>query len=448
MAKYLLGFFFLSFFLFLGPQSSYAQACLPTYTFNCSSNDVVDDFSTTGGIVNITNNNTGCNGTLPNNYTIFPMTVSQIQGLNINISVLGSSNIWNQGFRIFVDWNQDNDFLDLGEDVWNSGGVATALALPFTGTFAVPFTAVPGNCKMRVVGRFNIVPTGPCDAGSFGEAEEYTVQVIPATPCTTVTGGTAVASPASPCPGTTFNLNLTGNTLASGLTYLWLESTVSAAGPYSLLTPSVTLQSANIPAPAVQTWYRCVVTCTSTSNFDTSAAISVTAQPFSPYSPCYCPPIYTNGGAGDAITNVDLGTLSNNTAAAGNPNPFWVDYTPLQAPPGNTLNIPIITINFATNLSVTMAGDGNQFSAVWIDFNQNTVFEAAEYYSLNTNAGANGTSVIPITLPSTALPGLTRMRVRGGDDVAISNTQGCNTTKLYLGRNRRLCSKRISGRPS
>jgi len=71
---------------------------------------------------------TGCNGALPNNYTFFnTMSVSQIQGFNFNVTVQ-SGTLWSQGFRIWIDWNQDLDFNDLGEDVFVS---ATSATTPF-----------------------------------------------------------------------------------------------------------------------------------------------------------------------------------------------------------------------------------------------------------------------------------------------------------------------------
>ena len=106
--KLFLSFIFLSFISI----SINAQYCIPTYSFACSSNDFIDNFSTTGGIANITNNATGCNGGAPNNYIFNSgMAVSQIQGLQFNFSVQSGTQ-WSQGFRIWIDWNQDLDFND------------------------------------------------------------------------------------------------------------------------------------------------------------------------------------------------------------------------------------------------------------------------------------------------------------------------------------------------
>ena len=69
-----------------------AQYCLPTFSVGCTSSDIINNFSTTGGISNITNNGTGCNGTFPNNYIYYSgMTVSQVQGLSFNVSMQSGS---------------------------------------------------------------------------------------------------------------------------------------------------------------------------------------------------------------------------------------------------------------------------------------------------------------------------------------------------------------------
>ncbi len=172
-------------------ESVKAQApfCGPVFTSACSSADFINNFSTTGGASNITNNNTGCNGNA-NNYIFYSaLTCSQIQGQTITLN-MQSGATWQQGFRVWIDWNGNNSFADLGEDVYVSPVSATTL---FTTTITVPFTAVPGVRRMRVLCRFATVPviTDYCATGlSFGECEDYNFNVIASTPCSgSVTAG-------------------------------------------------------------------------------------------------------------------------------------------------------------------------------------------------------------------------------------------------------------------
>ena len=108
---YLLRIFLFLGFLAVSGETVNAQYCLPTYSQYCqsaSSTDYINNFSTTGGVSNITNNGSGCNGATPNNYVFnSTMTVSQVQGLSFNLSVQCGPT-FSQGFRIWIDYNNNN----------------------------------------------------------------------------------------------------------------------------------------------------------------------------------------------------------------------------------------------------------------------------------------------------------------------------------------------------
>jgi hypothetical protein len=150
--------------------------CIPSYTNLCSSADFINNFATTGGSTNITNNNSGCNGQA-NNYIYYSgMSVTQLQGASFNISVQSGSS-YGQGFRIWIDWNEDGDFADAGEDVWNSGSSGTGA---FTGTITIPGATPVGTKRMRVRCLYAGVPasTDYCTNLSWGETEDYNVVVL------------------------------------------------------------------------------------------------------------------------------------------------------------------------------------------------------------------------------------------------------------------------------
>ena len=94
--------------------------------------------------------------------------------------------------RVYIDWNQNNDFTDAGEsydigDITNSTGVD---AVQLVGNIVVPTTALVGTTRMRVIKRYNAYGTS-CQTGTgFGQAEDYTLAVtIPA--CLAPSSGTA-----------------------------------------------------------------------------------------------------------------------------------------------------------------------------------------------------------------------------------------------------------------
>lgn len=197
---------------------SSAQYCAPSYTNPCFNPGITDDninsFSTTGGITNISNLNTNCNGVLPSNYIYHPnMTVTVMRGNSFQVQVQCSQGIagpsFAQGFKIWVDWDQngvfENNTSNSCEMAFTSGSAGLQV---FNGTITCPTTATLGLTRMRVRSAFSGVPAGPCTNENYGETEDYTVMVVanPANPGLTV-------QPVTICAGQTATLSATGGGL-------------------------------------------------------------------------------------------------------------------------------------------------------------------------------------------------------------------------------------------
>ncbi len=75
---------------------------------------------------------------------------------------------------LWVDWNQDLDFYDAGEQITLSPGSGYG---PYLGTITPPTGAVLGNTRMRVRVQYGGTPD-PCGATSWGEVEDYTINVL------------------------------------------------------------------------------------------------------------------------------------------------------------------------------------------------------------------------------------------------------------------------------
>ncbi|MBD8017040.1 GEVED domain-containing protein [Kaistella pullorum] len=223
----------------------------------------------------------------------------------------------------------------------------------------------------------------------------------------TLTAGTTNATTTQVASGGSTNLSLTGASTGSGLSYQWQSSPNGATWTNISGATNATYSATNITA---LTHYRALVTCGATTVESEPIIITVT----------YCTPTYSTGGTNDKITNVTLGTL-NNSASGATSAPFYTFY--------NTVTIPDITQSQTASVSVTFGSDTNQYGAVWIDFNQNNIFETSEG-AVSTNAGANGNYIFNIPVPSGAILGNTRMRIRGGDDSALTTGDACST-KTY-----------------
>jgi len=76
--------------------------------------------------------------------------------------------------RVWIDWNQDLSFSGAGEEF--SLGSHTG-STPFTGTIVVPAGAALGTTRMRVKIQESSYPT-PCNNATYGETEDYTINVI------------------------------------------------------------------------------------------------------------------------------------------------------------------------------------------------------------------------------------------------------------------------------
>ncbi|MES2410504.1 MAG: T9SS type A sorting domain-containing protein [Bacteroidota bacterium] len=109
-------------------------------------------------------------------------------GSNYPITLKGNTDgNFTTSLRVYIDWNQNNDFTDLGEsydigNIVNSTGVD---ATQLVGSIAVPGTVMGGNTRMRVIKRYNGFGTS-CQTGTgFGQAEDYTLSVTAVLPCLT-----------------------------------------------------------------------------------------------------------------------------------------------------------------------------------------------------------------------------------------------------------------------
>jgi hypothetical protein len=413
-------YFKLFFLLFsaLG-TSAFAQYCTPTFDSGCSFGDQILNFNTTGGVSNITNNGSGCSAGY---YQYFAgQSVSQLQGQDVTINMQAGPT-WGQGFKVWIDWNNNLSFADAGELVYTSPGSGIAVN---SAVVTVPFSATVGTVRMRVVCSYGGIPPAMdgCPVNQFyGECEDYDFVVLASASCSgTPTAGTAITSSASICPSVNYTLSLSGATLAAGLSYQW-QSAPSATGPWTSIPTGTT--PSFITSQTVDTWYQCIVTCSGLSA--TSSVVGVTTNSF---LACYCTSTATST-FDEEILNVTLNTLNNSsTCGVVAPGPGSVasqysNYT--------TLTPTILSPGVVYPLSVeigTCNGSYTNCTKVWIDFNQNGLFtDAGEnvYTSPATFVGPHF-ELGNITIPAGAISGNTMMRVVNVETWDPANINPCGT---------------------
>ena len=142
------------------------------------------------GITNVTfgsiNNTTGDELNHFGNYTNLSTNISQNTTVNMSLtfSILG---FVGSGYftRIWIDYNDDGDFFDLGETVFTNGGVELPNGVNNI-SFNIPLTATLGPHRMRIGASDSnnlsqiVLPAttnGPCYTGAFGTFEDYSVFV-------------------------------------------------------------------------------------------------------------------------------------------------------------------------------------------------------------------------------------------------------------------------------
>jgi len=81
--------------------------------------------------------------------------------------------IYPEYFSIWIDYNNDLDFNDAGENEYNSAAVTAAIS----GSFTVN-AGVTGTTRMRISMKYNASPT-TCETFDYGEVEDYTVSFEP-----------------------------------------------------------------------------------------------------------------------------------------------------------------------------------------------------------------------------------------------------------------------------
>lgn len=139
---------------------------LDAYTNTSGNNQGYGDFTTSGSIA-------------------LDMNVAY----NVTITPGWGGTLYNEYSRVWIDLNQDGTF-DAAELLYDQGAATQTAA---TGTITIPGTALPGNTRLRVQLAYQggSQSTLPSECGNFtwGEVEDYCVDITNPTPC-----GTSVVS--------------------------------------------------------------------------------------------------------------------------------------------------------------------------------------------------------------------------------------------------------------
>ncbi len=320
-------------------------------------------------------------------FTSMSTSMALSSGQTVTIYPAWSGTVYAEGLSIWIDFNQDGDFDDSGEQVFTKAASTDAST---AASFSIPSSALTGTTRMRISMKYNGIPA-PCETFSYGEVEDYTVNI-------TATGGDTQA-PTAPSSLTSSNITQTTVDLS------WTASSDNVAvDKYyiyqnSSLLGSVSGTSAQVTGLTAATSYSYYVTAKDAAGNESAASNTVNVTT-SATSTSYCAS-QGNTVTDEWIQRVVCGSIDNTSNVNGGYGDFTSQSTNMSK--GSTYSITVYPA-----WSGTVYSEGY---SVWIDYNQNGDFtDAGE--QVFTNVKTTATSVSgSFTVPTSALSGSTRMRV-------------------------------------
>ncbi|UCH97518.1 MAG: M4 family metallopeptidase, partial [Candidatus Aminicenantes bacterium] len=92
-------------------------------------------------------------------------------GANVSLTPAFTDSSYTEYWKIWIDYNDDNDFEDAGEEVFSGSGSSIV-----SGSFTVLASTIIGDTRMRVSMSPNPYPP-ICGSFTYGEVEDYTVNI-------------------------------------------------------------------------------------------------------------------------------------------------------------------------------------------------------------------------------------------------------------------------------
>lgn len=403
---------------------------LPAVMCGCTSNATSTADDDIGNVTfNTINNGNGTpalnNSTSINTYTDFTsISTMLVKGLNypINVTQINLGSFYTCYLGVYIDLNQDGDLTDAGELVYLDTTNANTGGNVMTGDIVIPTSATPGTALMRLV-LSESSALSPCGTYTYGETEDYLVEIVEPGPCNDPpVAGITIANNTFVCPSQTINMTLQGAGYGTGMTYQWQSSTDSTnwtnvnganSQSYSVLGSSL--------AGISYIYYRCELTCGTSTQ---SEPVKLVVHPF---NECYCTAnIHTNVCDSSVImSNIRIqNTNFYNSLTCVN---FGDPYT-LFPDTGSAT----VTLNRGSMYAVNATSLGDEAISMWIDYNQNGVFDPSEYTSITTTTIPGVEYGTNFTVPANAVVGMTGMRVRTRNTGA-SNGSGDACTMFTSG---------------
>jgi PKD repeat protein len=341
----------------------------------CTASGDNQNYEWVGGVeVGDLNHTSGSSGY--SDFTAYTANLTAGGNVAVALTPAFASSTYNEYWAIWIDYNTDGDFDDTGEKVFTGSGSSTV-----TGSFDVPLSADGVTTTMRVIMNYSASPS-PCGTFTYGEVEDYTVDIgavvvnppvaeFTASSTNINVGQSVTFTDQSSNDPTSWNWTFEGGTPGSSASQNQVV-TYNTAGTYD-----VTLQASNSAGSDTEI----------KTNYITVNDIVIT----------YCSASGNNQNY-EYVAGVNIGSINNTTGASG-----YSDYTAqsTNATKGGSVSVSL-TPGFVSS-SYT------EYWRIWIDYNQDGDFDDSgeTVFSQSSSSTVSGS----FTVPTSALSGGTRMRV-------------------------------------
>lgn len=305
----------------------------------------------------------------------------------------------------WIDYNNSGVY-----DAWEYSQLATGTTSgAYTSPVTIPFTAQAGTVRMRLAMESGMQAQDPCSSLSYnGQVMDFLVDITGLAGCVgTPTAGAAVSTATSVCSNSPYTLNLNGTSAATGMSFQWQSSPNGTA--WSNLGSAQAYVPYIVSTQTATTHYRCIVTCTASAMSSTSTPVVVSQNSF---LLCYCNPGSISCG-NNFFTAVTFTAINSSSITCGGTG--YEDFTAttgtVTAGQTYTLSTDIESYNDVT------------YATGWIDYNHSGTFDAYEQISIGSSVSQTTMAFsVPVTIPYTAVGGLTVMRLKTESNNSQVNT--------------------------
>ncbi|SHG78096.1 immunoglobulin-like domain-containing protein [Winogradskyella jejuensis] len=371
-------------------------------------------------------------------FTSISTTLTKGNQYTVTITPTWTGTLYNEGYSVWIDYNRDGDFTDVGEQVFTD---APSQTNPVSGSFTVPTSASEVVTRMRVTMSYN-ANVDSCASFTYGEVEDYTIVIEgegPDTeaPVVTLNGASTIdlnVGEAYNELGATATDNVDGNLTSSIVTSGTVNTNV--AGTYTV-TYTVTDAAGN-SGSAIRTVNVIADTTPPVITLNGSANITLELQQ-----------TYNEQGA-TATDNID-GNLTSSIVISGTVNTnvagtYTVTYSVSDAA-GNSASTsrtvtvnpdttaPVISLNGAATINLNVGDTYNELGATATDnIDGNLTSSIVTSGTVNTNTAGTYTVTYSVSDAAGNSASISRSVVVSADTIApIITLNGSATVNLTVG---------------